>query len=183
VPQSGMHKSGVTRRCDGVLIVGDMTVPQFLLEGRTKEDSVLTADSRRGTARLPTWSLRRTEGAVWRMLQAAARCHGRAREGPGRLPLDPEAHTGRQPHSGRPMPSPPYSALLLGTRDGRWFGGPPFHQPPPKSRGWRRCDVTYAAVARELWKMRVELLDQGGSHDTEAAGNGRLVCRYQRGLL
>lgn len=31
--------------------------------------------------------------------------------------------------------------------------------------------------------MKVELLDQGGSHDTEAAEDGRLVCRYQRGLL
>lgn len=41
------------------MIVGDMRVPLFLLEGRAKEDSVLTADSRRGTARLPTWSLRK----------------------------------------------------------------------------------------------------------------------------
>lgn len=109
-PKAECIKPGVTRRRCGVVIVGDMTVPQFLLEGRAKEDSVSTADggqqTRDGSTAdlVPAKGLKELSG-VWRMLQAAARCHGRAREGTGRLSLDPEAHTGR------PIPPRPADAL------------------------------------------------------------------------
>lgn len=53
---------------------------------------------------VPAKGLKELSG-VWRMLQAAARCHGWAREGTGRLSLDPEAHTGR------PIPPRPADAL------------------------------------------------------------------------
>lgn len=58
-PKVELHKTWGNQAAPWCCDCGRYDGPQFLLEGRAKEDSVLTADSRRGTARLPTRSLRK----------------------------------------------------------------------------------------------------------------------------